>query len=390
MALDHGQATSSLTLLLKAGSRYETKPGIARVLKNFVFKGTTERSALRLARESELYGGILSASLGREYLALTAEFLRGDEEHFVDVLSSVLSSSNLATHELRELVGPLVDAECNAASANPTIIAIDTAHSLAFRSGLGNPLFTTHRGDISVEDVRAFAAKAFTQDNVAVLGNGISSSVLTSHIQKGLSKLPGGATTARSTTKYFGGEARIESPSRPTLFIGFGTSSPLSALPVLAAYLEPTPSLKWTPGTSPLSKVPQGASVEIVHETYSDGALLGVLVQAPTIAAAKEAGTIAAKALRNLSSINKQELQKAISKAKFKAASALESRETTAVAIAPQVFTGKGDLVQSTLKELESIAESEVNKAARSLTSGKPTYVAIGSGALPYADELGL
>ena len=30
-------------------------------------------------RESELYGGVLTSSLSREHLALTAEFLRGDE-----------------------------------------------------------------------------------------------------------------------------------------------------------------------------------------------------------------------------------------------------------------------------------------------------------------------
>lgn len=37
------------------------------------------RSALGTVRESELYGGVLTSSLSREHLALTAEFLRGDE-----------------------------------------------------------------------------------------------------------------------------------------------------------------------------------------------------------------------------------------------------------------------------------------------------------------------
>lgn len=30
-------------------------------------------------RETEMYGGVLSASLTREHLVLTAEFLKGDE-----------------------------------------------------------------------------------------------------------------------------------------------------------------------------------------------------------------------------------------------------------------------------------------------------------------------
>jgi hypothetical protein len=46
----------------------------------FIFlQSTGKRSALGTVREAELYGGVLSSSLSREHLALTAEFLRGDE-----------------------------------------------------------------------------------------------------------------------------------------------------------------------------------------------------------------------------------------------------------------------------------------------------------------------
>ncbi len=37
-AVDNGQPTSSVTVLLKAGSRYESKPGVAHALSNFAFK----------------------------------------------------------------------------------------------------------------------------------------------------------------------------------------------------------------------------------------------------------------------------------------------------------------------------------------------------------------
>jgi len=86
--------TASVTVVVKAGSRYEPQAGVAHALKNFVYKvravlwlqtrltlaqSTSDNSALKTARLAELYGGTLSASLGREYLFLTAEFLRGDE-----------------------------------------------------------------------------------------------------------------------------------------------------------------------------------------------------------------------------------------------------------------------------------------------------------------------
>ncbi len=37
-AVDNGQPTSSVTVLLKAGSRYESKPGVAHTLSSFAFK----------------------------------------------------------------------------------------------------------------------------------------------------------------------------------------------------------------------------------------------------------------------------------------------------------------------------------------------------------------
>ena len=37
-AVDHNQATSSVTVLVKAGSRFEPKQGVANALKNFAFK----------------------------------------------------------------------------------------------------------------------------------------------------------------------------------------------------------------------------------------------------------------------------------------------------------------------------------------------------------------
>lgn len=39
-------ATTSITVVVKAGARYETQPGIAHVLKNFAFKVSTRMTTL--------------------------------------------------------------------------------------------------------------------------------------------------------------------------------------------------------------------------------------------------------------------------------------------------------------------------------------------------------
>jgi ubiquinol-cytochrome c reductase core subunit 2 len=76
---DDGSKTAVVTVAIKAGPRFESQPGVAHVLKSFTFKSNAHRSALALVREAELYGGVLSTSLTKEHLLLTAEFLRGDE-----------------------------------------------------------------------------------------------------------------------------------------------------------------------------------------------------------------------------------------------------------------------------------------------------------------------
>ena len=40
-AADNGEATTAVTFLVKAGSRYEPKPGVAHALKNYAFKVRT-------------------------------------------------------------------------------------------------------------------------------------------------------------------------------------------------------------------------------------------------------------------------------------------------------------------------------------------------------------
>ena len=54
-------------------------PSALKAITEVFLQSTTNRSALGTVREAELYGGVLSSSLTREHLALTAEFLRGDE-----------------------------------------------------------------------------------------------------------------------------------------------------------------------------------------------------------------------------------------------------------------------------------------------------------------------
>jgi ubiquinol-cytochrome c reductase core subunit 2 len=116
------------------------------------------------------------------------------------------------------------------------------------------------------------------------------------------------------------------------VFIGFGaTGEPSGELATLAAHLSPQPSIKWSKGISSIaSTIPEGTSVQSVYLPYSDATLVGLLVQGQTAAGVKEASKAAVQALKGAAAtggVSPEELKKAIAKAKFAAANALDSRE---------------------------------------------------------------
>ncbi|KAJ7574845.1 Metalloenzyme, LuxS/M16 peptidase-like protein [Mycena floridula] len=395
-AVDTNQPSSSVTILVKAGSRYEPKPGVAHGLKNFAFKGTKVRSALGTIRESELYGGILTSSLSREYLSLTAEFLRGDEEFFVDVLTSFVTSAKYARHEFEEYVLPAIEIDIQASSVDPATRALDVAHALAFRSGLGSSLFATPHSAFTAEDIKAFAASAFTKDKIAVLGTGISNEALTKLVEKSLASLSASSSSAApKATSYFGGETRLDGHGGPeTVFIGFGSTGAASPdIAVLTAHLSSESSIKWSLGTSQIAtSIPQGSSVQAVYLPYSDASLFGLLIQGQTPAQVTEAGKIAVTAMKAAAAgLKGDDLTKAIAKAKFTAATAVDGRQGLVSALGPQTFTSSAVTLDATLTSFDKVTAASFAKTASALIKVKPTTVVVGDvSALPHIDELGL
>jgi hypothetical protein len=61
--------TSSIGLFVKAGSRYDSLPGLSCALQRIAFASTQHRSAIKLARDVEDAGGSVSAKAGREVVS---------------------------------------------------------------------------------------------------------------------------------------------------------------------------------------------------------------------------------------------------------------------------------------------------------------------------------
>ncbi|GAA5868991.1 hypothetical protein JCM3774_002442 [Rhodotorula dairenensis] len=395
---DEGARTSSISLIVKAGSRYEPAPGVAHVLSNSLFKATETRSQIRLVREAEALGGVLSSSLSREHLVLTAEFLKGDEAFFAEVLGDALARAKFLPHEYTEEVVPQVQGEYEQSLRDLNVYAFDLAHQLAFRKGLGNSLFASPHVAVDQHAAVSFAKSAFTPSNVAVLGSNIDSGKLASLVSEFVNLPAGGASSISSpASQYYGGEVRVPASARverDQLVLAFkGAARSEVDYAVLALLLGGEPSVKWGQGASPLAKLARGAaSAKAFNLAYSDAGLFGISVSAPT----NEVADIATKAVSELKQVaegvSSDALKQAVNKAKFAAAAALETRVGQIQLVGEQLAVdGQAPSLESVFAKLDKVSIESLAKAAKAALASTPTTVAVGdTHALPYSDALGL
>jgi len=258
-----------------------------------------------------------------------------------------------------------VEADSVAASIDPVAKVLEVAHTIAFRHGLGASLFATQHPSFTVEDIKAFAASAFSSGNIAVLGTGIDQTKLSKLVEKSLGKIPSSSSATTSSTKYHGGETRVES-SNPlqTVFIGFGTTgAPSNDLAALASHIAPEPHVKWSKGISPISEATSaGTTVQTVYLPYSDATLLGFLIQGENAADVKTAAQAAVKVLK--SQVSETDARKAVAKAKFRAASEVDSRDGVVSLLGNKVFSGADASVETALSSFDAVSSSSISSVS--------------------------
>ncbi|KAL2265165.1 hypothetical protein VTJ83DRAFT_6265 [Remersonia thermophila] len=401
---DDNGPTTRLAVVAKAGTRYEPLPGLTVGLEEFAFKNTNKRSALRITRETELLGGQLQAYHTREALVLQASFLREDLPYFTELLAEVLSETRYTTHEYHEEVQNVI--HLKQAKVDTAAVALDAAHSVAFHSGLGAPLYPTPNTPISSylneHSVASFAEAAYTKANIAVVADGASEAGLSKWIEPFFQSVPAQSESAvsASASKYFGGEQRIASPGRNSLVIAFPGAALNAAnsaeIAVLVGLLGGESTIKWSPGFSLLSNVAAsapGAVAKAANYAYSDAGLLTIQVNGPA-AAVRKAAEEAVKALKGLAEggVPQENLVKAIARAKYNVLSGAEASGVGLVQTGTNLVHG-AQIVKAAeaVKALEGVTADKIKAAAKTLLEGKASVAAVGDlHVLPYATDLGL
>jgi ubiquinol-cytochrome c reductase core subunit 2 len=266
---------------------------------------------------------------------LGADARRVCRGYFAEVLGDAITQAKFAPHEYNEEVLPKVASEYEQAIRDPTTYGLDLAHQLAFRNGLGNSLFASPHSAVNFNSATAYAASAFAPSNVAVLGSGVDAGLLASYVSEFfVSSSPAAAALSTPVASYFGGEVRVPSPGHGgsavdhfiVAFKGNGSSASAD-FEVLRHLLGGESSVKWSSGSSPLSKLASGrSSAKAFNLAYSDAGLFGIYITAPTSGVAGIA-TAAVEQLKNVAKgASAEAVKQAIAKAKFAAATSMETR----------------------------------------------------------------
>jgi ubiquinol-cytochrome c reductase core subunit 2 len=280
---------------------------------------------------------------------------------------AVTYAREIIAHEYHEEVENVIHQK--QAKVDAAAVALDAAHSVAFHTGLGAPVYPTPSTPIASylneNSVAAFAEAAFTKANIAVIADGASEAGLSKWIDPFFKSVPGQSEVSlpNVASKYYGGEQRIAKTGGNSMVLAFpgaalGSNQPETA--VLVGLLGGESTIKWSPGFSLLSNAVSaapGATAKATNFAYSDAGLLTIHINGPA-AAVRKAAEESVKALKSVveGGVSQENLVKAIAKAKFNLLSGSEVSGTGLVHAGTNlVFGGQPLKVAETLKALEGV-----------------------------------
>lgn len=331
-------------------------------------------------------------------------------------------------YEFNEQVTDLIHRAQQEILKSPREMAINSAHSLAFHRGLGEPLHPTSSTPLSKylsnEAIGAYSTLAYRKSNVAVVANGAENAELS----KWVGEFFGGMRTEAasglppievSQTKYFGGQERIAHGKSNAMVIAFPGSSSLTGgfykpeVSVLAALLGGQSTIKWSPGFSLLAKASANrsglTSVSTVSALYSDAGLLYTVIEGSGAAVGATAETVVST-IKSVADgkVSKEDFEKARALAKF---SELEHGQEVLAGLeltgSGLVHDGKPYQLDESAKKIGSVTIEQVQKVSASshlcvmATNGikaaaaalefKASVATVGDlFQLPYAEDIGL
>jgi predicted Zn-dependent peptidase len=130
---------------IRTGSRHEAPEinGISHFVEHMVFKGTANRSALRIARDVDAIGGNLDAFTGKETVCFNMKVLDEHTPRALDILSDLVLQPTFAEEEIRRERGVILE-EIKMDEDNPDYLVHEIfTQNFWHGNALGRPILGT-------------------------------------------------------------------------------------------------------------------------------------------------------------------------------------------------------------------------------------------------------
>lgn len=393
-SLENYSPSSRIGVFMKAGSRYESSNNLGvnhvlRLASNLTTKGA---SAFKITRGLEAAGASLSVTSTRENIVYSVECLRDYVDTVMEYLINVTTAPEFRRWEVAEL-GSRVKTDKILAYQNPQVGVLENLHAAAYRNALSNSLFCPDYriGKVSPDELQQYVQNHFTSARMALVGLGVSHSVL-KQVGEQFLNIRSGAGPAAVKAQYRGGEIREQNGDSlvhaAIVAEGAAVGSPeANAFNVLQHVLGSGPYIKR--GSNSSSKLFQAVSkatsepfdVSAFSASYSDSGLFGIY----TISQAAAAGDAIKAAINQVKAVAGGTVTEAdITRAKnqLKSQYLLSSENSSGLlneigsqALAAGTYTSPADAIQ----QIDSVTSADVVNAAKKFASGKKSLAATGN-----------
>ncbi|KAM5152898.1 cytochrome b-c1 complex subunit 2, mitochondrial [Mantella aurantiaca] len=390
--LENYSPSSRIGVFIKAGSRYETANNLGvnhvlRLASNLTTKGA---SAFKITRGLEAAGASLSVTSTRENIVYSVDCLRDYVDTVMEYLINVTTAPEFRRWEVSDLSGK-VKIDKILAYQNPQVGVLENLHAAAYRNGLSNSLFCPDYriGKVSPDELQQYVQNHFTSARMALVGLGVSHSVL-KQVGEHFLNIRSGAGPAAINAQYRGGEIR-EQNGDSLVHAAVVTEGAAAGTPEATAYnvlqhiLGAGPYIKR--GSNSSSKLSQAASkkttqpfdVSSFNASYSDSGLFGVY----TVSQAAAAGDVIKAVVNQVKAVaggTVTDLTRA--KNQLKSQYLLSSENSSGLmneigtqALASGAYIPPADII----KQIDSVTSADVVNAAKKFASGKKSLAASGN-----------
>ena len=389
IATDRVDAVKTVTVGLwnKAGSRYEVAAnnGVAHFLEHMVFKGTTTRDALTIAKQIENVGGYMNAYTSNEITAYYARVMQDDAALGLDITSDLLLNPIFPEPELQKERGVVIQ-EIGMYMDDPSSLVGMNAQLTAYGD---HPLGWSILGSVDTiqnmprETLTDFIHTHYAPNNMVLVASGaVNHAAIVDQAQKIFGDLSTKKPHTPAPAKYRGGDHRLQKDLEQTnLILAFEgvdyNSDDFYTLSVLAVILGDGMSSRLFQEIR--EKRGLVYSISSFIDSYADSGLFGFHAGTGPELIAELIPVLCGELVRASGSFTSEEINRA--KAQFRAQNvmALESTFRRAEKLGHQLIKyGRTISLDEILAKIDAVDAAHLDTLAKRIFSSKPTFATVG------------